>query len=208
MDAEYWHKKWADQQIGFHQSSPHEFLVAHSDRFNLGLADNVFVPLCGKTKDIGWLLQQGYAVSAIELNESAVECLFKDLDIEPVVTQKDELKLYAAERLQVYVGDIFALNSSMLPAINAIYDRAALVALPLDMRIRYTQHLMAITQAAQQLLITFDYDQSQMEGPPHSITGNEVRKHYSNAYDIAEVYSKPVANGLNESIEMHKHLRT
>jgi len=83
-----------------------------------------------------------------------------------------------------------------LGSIDAIYDRAALVALPQEMRIRYTAHLTEITDKAPQLLITFEYDQSAMEGPPFSVSNEEVNELYGASYDLTLIASVDVPGGL------------
>ena len=84
----------------------------------------------------------------------------------------------------------------MLGRVDAIYDRAALVALPPTMRSRYTAHLNDITEHASQFLITFEYDQKKMEGPPFSITEDEVKKHYEKSHKPVLVERAGLKNGL------------
>jgi thiopurine S-methyltransferase len=108
----------------------------------------------------------------------------------------NEIRCYSAENIDIFVGDIFDLSRSVLGRVNAIYDRAALVALPETMRNRYASHLMAITNRAPQLLICLDYDQSLLDGPPFSITDHEVNRHYQGSYDLTLLASVDVVGGL------------
>lgn len=200
MDASFWHDKWAKQQIGFHQNEPNPLMVQYQSTLNLKNADRIFVPLCGKTNDISWLQNQGYRVCGIELNETAVQALFDNLERTPTIQNINSLKLYQHEELQIYVGDIFELTSDLLGTVQAVYDRAALVALPPTMRIRYTEHLIKITNSAQQLLITFDYDQNAMAGPPHAVPASEVLQHYNSLFNVQQLAETEVEGGFKKTI--------
>lgn len=196
MEASFWHEKWESNIIGFHESQANPLLVSYFNELSIDKNDRVFVPLCGKTLDIAWLLSQGCQVAGVELSQLAVEQLFEELGIGPVITDVGSLKLYSAPNLDIFMGDFFELTSAMLGTIDAVFDRAALVALPDDMRIRYSRHLTDITGNAVQLLITFEYDQSLMVGPPFSIGAEEVRRQYEACYNISPLVSVEVAGGL------------
>jgi len=154
------------------------------------------VPLCGKTLDIHWLLGRGYRIAGSELSKIAIEQLFSELGVEPGITADDEISRYSADSIDIFVGDFFHLFSAMLGQIDAIYDRAALVALPETMRDRYTTHLMEITDQAPQLLITFNYDQRLLDGPPFSVSDEEVGRRYQDSYDLNLLESAIVPGGL------------
>ena len=184
MEKEFWINKWEVGQIGFHNAKPHPFLIDNLGGLKLTQGSRIYLPLCGKTLDIAWLLQQGFRVVGVELAKKAIDELFEELQLNPVVTAIGELLHYQANNLDMYVGDVFALGQELLGPVDAIYDRAALVALPPDMRIKYTRHVIDSTQQAPQLLVTFEYDQSQMSGPPFSIPEAEVMQHYGEIYEI------------------------
>ncbi|MFC7049244.1 thiopurine S-methyltransferase [Emcibacter nanhaiensis] len=196
MDAEFWHDKWEKLEIGFHQDAAHDMLAAHFKELALPKESRVFVPLCGKTLDIAWLLSQGYRVAGAELSEIAIRQLFEELEVTPAISEVGDLVLYSADGIDIFVGNIFDLSAGLLGPVDAIYDRAALVALPPEMRIKYTAHLREITNTAPQLMISFDYDQSVQPGPPFSVPEGEIRRHYSAAYDISLVESTDVPGGL------------
>jgi thiopurine S-methyltransferase len=184
MDANFWHKKWESNNIGFHQKHVHPLLVEHFKALELPKGSRVFVPLCGKTLDIGWLLDQGYQVAGVELSELAIKQLFAELGITPNIIISNTIKHYHARNIDIFVGDIFHVTPAMLGKIDAIFDRAALVALPASARADYAQHLITITDSAPQLLISYDYDQSIMQGPPFSVTEDELNQHYQSHYQI------------------------
>jgi thiopurine S-methyltransferase len=196
MDANFWHQRWEKMEIGFHLSEANPLLVSHFRALALAAGSRVFVPLCGKTLDIAWLLANGYHVAGAELSEIAIEQLFDMLGVQPTVTQAGRLKRYSAQDIDIFVGDIFDLTADLLGKVDAIYDRAALVALPQAMRDQYTSHLRAVTRHASQLLICFEYDQSLVEGPPFSIGEEEVRRQYETHYNIQLLATQGMPDGL------------
>ncbi len=200
MDAAFWHQKWEKGEIGFHEGEVNPLLTGHFEKLGLLKGARVFLPLCGKTRDFSWLLDKGYHVVGAELSKAAIKVLFRDLGIEPSISRVGELDHYQARGIDLFVGDIFDLSADVLGPVDAVYDRAALVALPAGMRSRYSAHLMQITDTAPQLLICFDYNQQLMEGPPFSIGDTEVKKHYGNRYDLALVESKPVQGKLKGQV--------
>jgi thiopurine S-methyltransferase len=206
MQPEFWHNKWKSNELGFHQDEFNPFLVKFFDQLQLNKGDVVFVPLCGKTRDIAWLLQQGYQVIGIELVETAVKDLFADLAITPEIRQYGELVQYEAENLTIYAGDFFQLTQSDLESIKAIYDRAAIVALPESMRQTYCSHLLSICNNAPQLLISFDYDQSKMDGPPFSVPNTLIKHYYQNCYQITLLESTTVEGGLKGNDDVHEQV--
>lgn len=165
MQPEFWHDRWARHQIGFHESAVNPLLVEHFPSLGkMRPGSRVFVPLCGKTLDIDWLLARGHNVVGIELSPVAVAELHE--------------RVGHPAGLDVIVGDFFELTAGRIGAIDAVYDRAALIALPPGMRQRYVAHLKAITACAPQLLITLAYDQNVVDGPPFSVSDDEVHALY------------------------------
>lgn len=196
MDTDFWLQKWINNEIGFHQSQVNALLTGNIYKLRLPKASRLFLPLCGKTLDIGWLLEQGYQVVGIELIESAIEQLFKELAIKPQITQVGRLKHYQADNTDIFVGDFFDLTATDLGKVDAAYDRASLIALPEEGRKQYAGHLTTITGQAPQLLVSLDYDQSQLTGPPFSVTAEEIKQLYGSHYQIELVEHTEVAGGV------------
>lgn len=196
MHHDFWHQKWQSNQIGFHLPEANPLLVTHLPMLKLKQHARILLPLCGKTLDIAWLLAQGYQVVGAELSEIAIEALFAQLQVTPHITQIGDIKHYSAPNIDVYVGDIFKLIPAMLGKVDAVYDRAALVALPADMRTQYATHLMVLTNGAPQLLICFEYDQTLHAGPPFSIHADEIKRHYQAAYAVNLLASEAMKEGL------------
>ena len=200
METNFWHQRWKENDIGFHNSATHPLLRKYFNELSLEANSRVFLPLCGKTLDIAWLLDKGFRVVGAELSELAVRQLFDQLGVEPTVTEAGKGMRYSAEGIDVFVGDIFDLSAEILGPVDAIYDRAALVALPEPMRERYSGHLMEIAHGAPQLLITFEYDQSLLTGPPFSIDSDEVKHRYGRNYHINLLESTSVQGGLKGKV--------
>ncbi|MEQ1654460.1 MAG: thiopurine S-methyltransferase, partial [Nitrospira sp.] len=184
MEASFWHNRWQTNQTGWHERAVNPLLVEHFPSLHVPPVGRVFVPLCGKSLDLGWLLSRGYAVAGAELSELAVTQLFAELGMEARISEVGQLKHFSGEKIDIFVGDIFDLSREILGPVDAVYDRAALVALPETIRPRYTTHLKAITGMAPQLVIGYEYDQTVVAGPPFSVTSDELRRHYSGDYTL------------------------
>ncbi|MGB3725675.1 MAG: thiopurine S-methyltransferase [Glaciecola sp.] len=199
MDANFWHQRWKKNEIGFHESEGSLLLKRYFDTLPLsenGQGARIFVPLCGKTRDIAWLLNKGLKVVAIELNQQAVEALFEELGVKPNITKQTPFTVFSAPNIVVYVGDFFALQAQHIQPVDAIFDRAALVALPPQLREQYTQHLLAISQHCPQLLITYHYDQALFKGPPFSVPASEVFSHYEQTLVVTPLYTGKIDGGF------------
>ncbi len=196
MDRDFWLDKWNANQIGFHKDTVHAALAAHIDRLSLSSDARVFLPLCGKTRDIDWLLSRGYRVAGAEFSDLAIRQLFADLDIAPAITDHGSLTHYTAPGIDIFGGDIFDLGAATLGPVDAVYDRAALIALPPETRPRYAEHVSGITANAPQLLIAVEYDQSAMNGPPFSVEAAQISRYYAQEYEITLLASDAVEGGL------------
>ena len=196
MDRHFWKQRWENNEIGFHQSEVNPLLIELFKQLLLAKGNRVFVPLCGKTLDIAWLLSKGHCVAGAELSQVAVEQLFIELGIKPNISSLGNIDRYSAKNIDIFVGDIFNLSRQVLGPVDAIYDRAALVALPEEMRQKYTLHLLTISNKAPQLLLSYEYDQSLMAGPPFSISHVEVKQHYADHYRLSLVKEISIPGGL------------
>lgn len=204
MEHDFWRERWQNNQIGFHEKDGNKLLLRHFDAIELPTGSRYFLPLCGKTGDIAQLLIKGYRVVGVELVEKAIIQLFDELGVEPNVSKTGTFKHYSAPDVDVFVGDFFALTAEILGPVDAVYDRAALVAFPPDMRARYTAHLAKITNRARQMLITFEYDQSDMDGPPFNVHEDEVHAHYAADYEIELVRRKVIPQGLKGEVDANE----
>lgn len=196
MEHSFWHERWESGRIGFHEMRPNPLLVEHFPKLSKTVGGRVFLPLCGKALDIDWLLARGFRVAGAELSEIAVREVFRRLGVSPEIERIGDLKRYSGPAIDLFAGDIFTLTPALLGSVNAVFDRAALVALPGGMRDRYTAHLASLTRAAPQLLVCFEYDQQALEGPPFSISAAEVAAHYGGQYAINQVDRHLLEGGI------------
>lgn len=196
MEEQFWQQRWKDNEIGFHQPKANPLLVRGLPALGLESGARVFVPLCGKSLDLHWLRAQEYRVIGSELTLMAVQQLFAELGVTPQITQAGELMRYEAEGITVFQGSIFELTRELLGPVDAVYDRAALVALPKPMRDEYASHVPSITANAPQLLVCFEYDQACMDGPPFSVVDAEVRQRYEGTFALRLLERVNVEGGL------------
>ncbi|MCG6865826.1 MAG: thiopurine S-methyltransferase [Thiogranum sp.] len=174
MDPEFWHQRWRDNRIGFHQGEINPHLVRHWPRLGVEPGGRVLVPLCGKSRDMSWLAES-HPVLGVELSPKAVEDFHRESNL-PVTRRNDEpFAVYQSGPVALLCGDFFDLQPAHTQGIAAVYDRAALIALPADMRPAYAAKLGAlVTSGTPMLLITLAYEQAQMDGPPFSVEAAEV----------------------------------
>ncbi|PHX40212.1 thiopurine S-methyltransferase [Pseudomonas sp. NZIPFR-PS5] len=175
MEPRFWHERWAINQIGFNQASVNPHLLRLWPELTAMPGERVLVPLCGKSIDMVWLLNQGFHVVGAELSEIAVAGFFSENGWQPTIEERGALKVYRAEGCEIWCGDFFALTPEDVGDCTAFYDRAALIALPPDLRWRYIKQLNhLLSNDACGLLVTLDYDQSLIAGPPFSVDEDEV----------------------------------
>lgn len=175
MERDFWLERWEREEIGFHQNEVNPHLCAFWPALNLARGSMVFVPLCGKSQDMLWLREQGHAVLGVELSAIAAQAFFKENGYTPEHTNRGKFACCETKGIRILCGDFFDLCSDDLAQVSAVYDRAALIALPPEMRIRYVRHLATILPPATQiLLIAVAYPQVEMQGPPFSVSSAEV----------------------------------
>nr|WP_317200524.1 thiopurine S-methyltransferase [uncultured Psychrobacter sp.] len=213
MNAEFWQARWGQGRIGFHKSEVNPLLLKYFTALKLKKGSRVLVPLSGKSLDMTWLAQQGYEVVGIELVESAVQAFFAEQNISPTVHQHADnsaIKYYqgklANQMITLWVADIFALTADDIGHINAVYDRAALIAMPADMRPKYSEQIRQMSANATQLLITLYYDQNQKNGPPFSVSREQVQQYYSNDYHITELENNASTLNANAALSVTEHV--
>lgn len=176
MEPKFWQERWARNQIGFHLPEVNPYLQRHWPQLALAQGAQVLVPLCGKSLDLMWLASHGLRVLGVELSEQAVKAFFSEQNLVPRITRRGVFSVYQADLIKVWCGDFFALDAEAVADCAALYDRAALIALPPLMRARYSEHLHQLLRpGCQGLLITLDYDQTQKAGPPFAVTDDEVK---------------------------------
>ncbi len=188
MEPDFWHRRWHNNEIGFHQEQINLHLQSFWSSLQLQPPTTVFVPLCGKSKDMVWLADQGYEVVGVELSAVAVENFFRENRIATQIDRHRNFTRYRSEHITLLVGDFFDLQDADLGPITAVYDRASLIAFPPDMRTRYASHLCSLLPpAARMLLISLTYPEDAMKGPPFSVQEYEVRQLFEEEMQVEKV---------------------
>lgn len=191
MEPQFWLDRWQAGQTNFHQTRVTPLLQKYWPSLGVPAGSRVLVPLCGKSLDMIWLAQQGLRVLGVELAPLAVEQFYAENGLVPEVSGHPAGRLYAAGGVEILCGDIFHMTAQDLAGCAGVYDRAALVALPRDMRERYVRHVYgALPPGYRGLLITLDYPQAEMDGPPFSVDDAEVRALYAGAHAAVDLLDR------------------
>lgn len=185
MDSEFWLRRWHEGRIGFHQDRVMPLLEKHWDALSLPAASRVLVPLAGKSLDMIWLAARGHRVLGVELSALAVSQFFAEHDLHPQSHDSRYGGHHVAGTIELICGDVFALDAEVLADCAGVYDRAALIALPPTSRHRYVTELYArLPVGSRGLLITLEYPQEQMQGPPFSVDEPEVQRLYGPCWSV------------------------
>lgn len=193
VNDDYWHQKWEFNDIGFNQSKPNPLMTKYFEVLDLKQDSRIFVPLCGKSIDMLWLVEQGYYVIGVELSAIACAAFFEEHQIPVTIIRSKYFTHYQSDKITLLAGDFFNLDSIILGDIDAVFDRAALVALSPPLRRRYVNFLMHLCQPQTSIfLISFSYEQDAIQGPPFSVDKNEVTAIYSADFNIKLLFDGPV----------------
>ena len=184
-----WISRWESNRIGWHAEQVNRHLKKYLDRFELSFGESVFVPLCGKTNDMQFLLEKNIKVIGVEMSNIAIEQFFSENNLDYSVSKIGQFVLYEGDGIILYCGDFFDLDSKHLENVKAIYDRASLIALDEGLRQKYAKHLSDILEFdARILLLTLNYPQHQRSGPPFAVNKEEVKQLFDGSFDIQELY--------------------
>lgn len=193
MQPEFWHQRWSENQIGFHQSTPTPLLLKHWPALGIAPGAQVFVPLAGKSLDMAWLASQGHRVLGVELSQLAVEQFFAENGLQPEIRETKYGRHHVANGIELICGDAFALDADALRDCAAVFDRAALIALPPELRLRYARELYArLPGDCRGLLVTLEYPQHEREGPPFSVPEDEVQALFDRDWALDLLERRPI----------------
>jgi len=183
-----WHSRWESNKIGWHADQVNQNLIEYFSKLNLVDGDTIFVPLCGKSVDMLYLLQKGLKVIGVEMSEIAAKQFFKENKLEYSVSEVDDLILYEGDGIQIFCGDFFTLKANHLVGVKAVYDRASLIALDKALRQKYVNHLNdIISKDVKVLLLTLNYPQHQRVDPPFAVSKSEVNSLYGGSFQCQEL---------------------
>jgi thiopurine S-methyltransferase len=193
MDPDFWQQRWHEGRIGFHQDRPSPLLEAHWDALQLPHGSRVFVPLCGKSLDMAWLAARGHRVLGVELSQLAVDQFFSEHGLTPEVRESRYGLHHVAGAIEIIRGDAFALDADLLSGCTGLFDRAALIALPPELRRRYADELYSrLPAGCHGLLITLEYPPHEKAGPPFSVAEDEVRALYERDWTIERLERRDI----------------
>ncbi len=181
-----WLQRWEEQNIGWHHEEFNPHLLNHWSALNVADGALVLAPLCGKSRDMVWLAEKDYRIRGIELSPLAVETFFVEQELQPERETVNGFERWSAGPYEIFCGDIFDLEQLDNSQVNAVYDRASLVALNPVQRRQYVQLLKRLLpERCPVLLVAMDYPQHEMSGPPYSVDETEVRSLFRSAYTIS-----------------------
>lgn len=185
MQDKDWLSRWQKNQIGFHDSEVNSHLTQYLPNYGLKPGNTVFLPLCGKSSDIAWLAQQGFQIIGVELSRIAIEAFFAEQEISFQLSESERFVARKNQNICLLEGNFFDVRQDNLGDCKLVYDRAALIALDQADRQRYVDWMLSIIgENADMMLITLDYNQSQMNGPPFAVSEVEVRQLYEQTFKI------------------------
>ena len=194
MDPAFWRDRWQQNQIAFHQRDFNPYLVRHAQL--LPTEGSILVPLCGKSRDLLFLAQRGNQVLGCELVESALEAFYQEASLPYQKTQDAPFVRLEGENIRTFAGDFFAFTKERSGPVAAIFDRAAVVALPEVMRQAYLEHLLSfLSPGGVCLMVGLHYQHDAPAGPPFSIPLSEVIERTKNLADARFLQEADVLMG-------------
>lgn len=197
MTRDFWIERWEKGEIGFHRAEVHDFLPAHWPALGLKPGSAVLVPLCGKSLDMVWLAAEGYRVVGVELSPLAVDDFFREQGLAADTRVEGPFVVRSAGPFTIWCGDFFELPAEAVRDVAAVYDRAALVALPASLQPRYAEKLTEVLPAAAPiLLVGLAYPEGEMSGPPFSTPLAQVAALFGVSHDIRIAETR---DGLEQS---------
>lgn len=193
MEREFWIDRWKSDRIGFHRNDASPLLVKYWDTLGLEVGARVLVPLAGKSLDMSWLAERGHRVLGVELSYKAVAQFLAEHELTALERDSAQGRRYVTDAIELICGDVFDLDQATVADCGAVYDRAALIALPAEMRRHYANMLTRILPTkCSMLLITLDYPQAEMSGPPFSVDEQEVKALYGAGWEIEKLEARDI----------------
>lgn len=198
MEAEYWLRRWREGRTGWHSEEVMPLLKKHWPALDVPRGARVLVPLCGKSQDMLWLASHGARVLGVELSPVAIEAFLAGADLQARSHTSHDGTHYVIEHvsdgsIEIINGDVFDVPDETLSSCTAIYDRAALIAFPAPMRERYAREVYGrLPAGCRGLLITLEYPQHEMQGPPFSVKDPEVQRLFGAQWDIGQLERRDI----------------
>lgn len=192
MESSFWKEVWNEGQIGFHQSEINKNLKRFAQKFKD--RSTVLVPLCGKSKDMCYLTEQGHKVHGVEIVEKAIIEFKEENPAYWTHSTASEFEKFSSSEIDLYLGD-FHRFSKLDMNYESIFDRASMIALPPEMRKVHAKELSTLTKKSGNiLLITLEYPQEKVAGPPFSVPKYEVENLFEHEFHIEEIAHESTKN--------------
>jgi thiopurine S-methyltransferase len=199
MENAFWIERWQQKLIGFHQQEINPYLQQFWHHLSLAPGAEVLVPLCGKSRDMCWLVEQGHSVLGVELSHLASEDFFHETSQLPRLGREGAFRCYSGDAIKLLCGDFFDLERAQVEGVEAVYDRAALIALPPRMRADYARHLNELLpESVLMLLVSMEYPQEQMSGPPFAVPEAEVRNLFQSHWTVELLHREDILAAENK----------
>ena len=185
MEKQFWIKKWIKNEIGFHQEHFNPRLTQFWNQLTSN-SGQVFVPLCGKSKDMVYLKNLGHRILGVEWSKKAIKEFEAEHKLCFETTDIDGFTVFADESYTFYCGDFFQLPASLMKNIKYVYDRAAMIALPTSLRSSYGQWICQNLSHAKIMLLAIEFDNLNI-GPPFSLSKNEIDQTFTKNFKIENI---------------------
>ncbi len=204
MDPSFWHERWVDGRIGFHRPDVNPQLAGWWPSLGLAPGSRVLVPLCGKSRDLAWLASQGHDVVGVELSGIACAAFFEESGLTPAVHTRQDHVVWSVPGVALWQGDFFQFEDGLF---DAVFDRAATIALPPRLRAPYAAQLARMVRpGGRGLLVSLDYPQHEKDGPPFAVPADEVERLYAPAFALEALPLVPDAAPELPVSRVNEHL--
>ncbi|HET6527158.1 MAG TPA: hypothetical protein VFG39_00260 [Balneolaceae bacterium] len=191
MEISYWQSRWRKNKTGWHMDEVYPLLPDLWPSLSLKAGARILVPFCGKSVDMQWFIDKYFHVTGVDVSEKALHA-FMERSSNPFTSQHQYgFSVFRSENIELWQGDFQKLPVAGMPSFDAIYDKAALIALPEEMRLKYAQKVLQCSGPETQMMLqTFEYEQDEMTGPPFSVDEQEIRRLYGKQFDLALLRQK------------------
>lgn len=199
MEISYWQSRWKKKKIGWHLDEVYPLLPKVWPQISVNGNDRVLVPLCGKSLDMIWLAEQGCHVTGVEVSPRALREFRERSPSTFTESNSHGFTVYKSEHIELWEGDFLKFPSTVISRPDVIYDKAALVALPPELRSDYAHKVRELCREKTKILLqTFDYVQEEMNGPPFSVPEQEVRDHFGDRFELTLMHEQSKLELLNK----------
>jgi thiopurine S-methyltransferase len=194
MSNEFWLNKWETNDITFHEMNTNPDLIKYIGELNINSGSTIFVPFCGKTKDMLWLSENGFNVVGVELSKIACDDFFSEANITPRISQREKFVKYEHGNIKIFCGDLFDLTNLDLPTIHAVYDCKAIIALPPTLRRKYVEHIIECIGGKINFLLITRESRSSVTPPPYNIDKQEINLLFGSNFNTKQVKQLTMLN--------------